>query len=213
MFKSILLLVAMLISGSALAQQKPEEPASDTARTQSGGAPLSAAAKYFPNLVLYTQDNKPVHFYDDMLKGKVVLINFIFTSCTAICPVMTANLAKVQAALGDHVGKDVTMISISVDPETDKPAALKKYADRFKAQPGWYFLTGEKKNVDWVLYKLGGYVADKNAHSSILIIGNEATGEWIKMFAMGRPTEIAAAVTKLLDLPREYESTPPPKDQ
>lgn len=211
MLRSTLLLLATLVSVSVQAQQKPVEPAPEKTPTQSSATPASAAAKYFPNLVLYTQDNKPVHFYDDMLKGKVVVINFFFTSCTAICPPMTANLGRVQTALGEHVGKDVTMISISVDPDTDKPETLKKYADRFKAQPGWYFLTGEKKNVDWVLYKLGGYVADKNTHSSILIIGNEATGEWMKVYALAKPSEIAERVARLLNSSKEYESTPPPK--
>ncbi len=158
----------------------------------------SASAKYFPNLVLLTQDNQPVHFYDDLLKGKVVLINFIFTTCQGVCSPMTANLARAQSYLAEHVGREVVMISISVDPVTDTPEVLKKYADKFKVRPGWYFLTGEKKNVDWVLYKLGGYVADKQQHSSVLVVGNEATGEWMKLHAMANPTEIASAVTKLL---------------
>jgi cytochrome oxidase Cu insertion factor (SCO1/SenC/PrrC family) len=111
---------------------------------------------------------------------------------------MTANLAKVQKYLGERVGREVVMISVSVDPLTDTPAVLKKYADSFKTQPGWYFLTGEKKNVDWVLYKLGGYVEDREKHTSVLIIGNEATGEWMKVHAMANPSEIASAVTKLL---------------
>jgi len=158
-----------------------------------------AAAKYFSNTILMTQDNRPVRFYDDLLKDKVVLINFLFTTCKGVCSPMTANLAKVQKHLGERVGREVLMISISVDPETDTPAVLKKYADTFKVQPGWYFLTGEKKNVDWVLYKLGGYVEDKQQHNSTLIIGNVATGEWMKVLAMSNPTEIASAVTKLLD--------------
>jgi len=158
-----------------------------------------AAAKYFPNLVLQTQDNKPVHFYDDLLKGKVVLINFMFTTCKGVCSPMTANLAKVQKYLGERVGKDVLMLSISVDPETDVPAVLKKYAESFHAQPGWYFLTGEKKNVDAVLAKLGGYVADKQQHNSILIMGNVSTGEWVKVHAMSNPTEITNMVVKLID--------------
>jgi cytochrome oxidase Cu insertion factor (SCO1/SenC/PrrC family) len=158
----------------------------------------SASAKYFPNLVLLTQDNKPVHFYDDLLKGKVVLINFIFTTCQGVCSPMTANLARAQSYLAEQVGKEVVMISISVDPETDTPTVLKKYAEKFKVKPGWYFLTGEKKNVDWVLYKLGGYTADKQQHSSVLVMGNEASGEWMKIHAMANPTEIASAVTKLL---------------
>ncbi|MDX6692606.1 MAG: hypothetical protein QOF02_209 [Blastocatellia bacterium] len=162
-----------------------------------------AAASYFPNLELLTQDNKPVRFYNDLLKGKVVLINFLFTTCQGVCSPMTANLVKVQNYLGERVGREVVMISISVDPLTDTPAALKKYSDSFKTQPGWYFLTGDKKNVDWVLYKLGGYVEDKQQHSSVLIIGNETTGEWIKVPAMSNPTEIANAVVKLLAPPKE----------
>lgn len=164
-----------------------------------------AGSKYFPNLVLLTQDNKPVHFYDDLLKGKVVLINFLFTNCKGVCSPMTANLAKVQQFLGERVGREVVMISVSVDPLTDTPAVLKKYADSFKAQPGWYFLTGEKKNVDWVLYKLGGYVENREEHSAVLIIGNEATGDWMKVHAMSSPSEIARAVTQLLAAKKETD--------
>jgi cytochrome oxidase Cu insertion factor (SCO1/SenC/PrrC family) len=181
----------------AAAENSREQPvaASSAGRTASD----EAAAKYFTNTILLTQDNRPVRFYDDLLKGKVVLINFLFTTCKGVCSPMTANLAKVQKHLGERVGRDVRMISISVDPETDTPAVLKKYAGNFKAQPGWYFLTGEKKNVDWVLYKLGGYVEDKEQHNSTLIIGNVAKGEWVKVLAMSNPAEIAGAVTKLLD--------------
>lgn len=165
----------------------------------SGGSSLSSGASgYFPNHVLLTQDNKPVRFYDDVLKGKVALINFIFTTCQGICSPMTANLARVQSYLEEHLGREVVMVSISVDPATDTPERLKTYADKFKVKPGWYFLTGKKENVDWVLYKVGGYVKDKETHSGVLIIGNEATGEWMKVHAMSNPTQIASAVSKLL---------------
>lgn len=176
-------------------------------RERSGGAngaqssKSEAPGKYFPNHVLLTQDNQPLHFYDDLLKGKVVLINFVFTTCQGVCSPMTANLARVQSYLAEQLGRAVLMISISVDPVTDTPERLKAYAEKFKVKPGWYFLTGKKENVDWVLYKLGGYVEDKQTHSSVLIIGNEATGEWMKVHAMANPTEIAGAVTKLLSKP------------
>lgn len=172
-----------------------EEPGSEV---KPNPAMAKEAASYFTNLELRTQDDQPVRFYDDMLKGKIVLINFMFATCKGACSPMTANMAKVQQYLGDHVGKEVRMLSISVDPTTDTPAVLKKYADSFKAKPGWYFLTGKKENVDWVLYKLGNYVEDKNEHGLALLIGNEATGEWIKVHAMSNPSEIASAVTKLL---------------
>ena len=161
-------------------------------------AASGASAAYFPNHVLLTQDGKPVRFYDDMLKGKVVLINFMFTTCTGVCPPMANNMAKVQSYLGDRVGRDVVLISLTVDPETDTPEKLKRYAENFKAKPGWYFLTGKKENVDWVLYKMGGYVDDKMKHSGVLIIGNEATGEWVKTAALRNPAQIAQAVLDLL---------------
>jgi cytochrome oxidase Cu insertion factor (SCO1/SenC/PrrC family) len=168
----------------------------EAGRTKS---PAEAAASYFPNTVLLTQDNKPVHFFDDLLKGKIVLINYMFTTCTGVCPAMTSNLLKVQEYLGERVGAGVNIISISVDPAVDTPEALKKYANNYKVKPGWYFLTGKKEDVDSVLRKVGGFVKDKNDHTSLLIIGNVETGQWMKMFAMSRPAEIADAVIKLAD--------------
>ena len=149
------------------------------------------SAKYFPNMELVTQDGVKVHFYDDVLKGKTVLINFVFTTCTSICSPMTTNLARVQKLLGDRIGRDIVMVSISVDPVTDTPAVMKAYATRFGVKPGWYFLTGNKTNVDGVLAKLGGYVDDKNQHSSVLLIGNVPKGGWRKVLAIGDATAIA----------------------
>jgi protein SCO1/2 len=154
---------------------------------------------YFPNITLLTQDGVPVRFYDDLLKGKIVLINFMLTTCNGVCPPMTANMLKVQKYLGEHVGREVVMISISVDPQTDTPPVLKKYADNFKAQPGWYFLTGKKENIDRVLHKLGGYAEDKMQHSAVLLIGNEATGDWMKLHALTRPAEISGAVMRMIE--------------
>ncbi len=176
--------VAVQPDGPGVEGNKPETPA-------------EKAASYFPNTLLLTQDNKPVHFFDDLLKGKIVLINFMFTTCTGVCPAMTSNLLKVQDYLGERVGRGVNMISISVDPTVDTPEALKKYSDNFKVKTGWYFLTGKKEDVDLVLRKVGGFVKDKNDHTSLLIIGNVETGEWMKVFAMTRPAEIADMVIKL----------------
>jgi cytochrome oxidase Cu insertion factor (SCO1/SenC/PrrC family) len=174
-------------------------PTATNVASPAGGTPKSAGgAAYFPNHELVTHENKTVRFYDDLMKNKVVLINFMFTTCKGVCSPMTANLAKVQEQLGERLGKEVVILSFTVDRETDTPAVLKKYADSFKARPGWYFLTGKKENLDWVMYKLGGYVEDKNQHNLKLIVGNEATGEWQKLHAMANPTEIAAAVLKLI---------------
>ena len=193
-------------SSSAPSTVATQEEKPDMASRQKKLA--AAASRYFPNLVLVNQDNKPVHFYDDLLKGKTVLINFMLTHCTGACSPMTANLAKVQKYLGDVVGKDVLMISISVDPEHDTPAELKKYAANFKVQPGWYFLTGTKENLDGVLTKLGGYTDDPQQHSTVLLIGDEATGQWMKIPALTRPSEIVEAVAKILASKKEAAGTP-----
>jgi protein SCO1/2 len=164
---------------------------------ESQGSVAAQSAKYFPNLELQTQDGVKVHFHDDLLKGKTVLINFLFTTCTGVCSPMTANLARVQNLLGDRLGRDIVMISITVDPENDTPAVLKAYAERFGAKAGWYFLTGSKTNVDEVLGKLGGYVSDKDQHSSVVLIGNVARGGWQKMLAIGDPSAIANVALQL----------------
>lgn len=194
---------------SALNAQAQKGPNPIAAPRQSTGAPQSgtqakpakspaeAAAGYFPNTILLTQDNTPVHFFDDLLKGKTVMINFMFTTCTGACPAMTANLAKVQEYLGERVGKDIYMISISVDPVVDTPGALKKYATNYKVKGGWFFLTGAKADVDSVLRKVGGFVEEKNNHPNLLMVGNVQTGEWAKLFAMARPSEIANEVLKV----------------
>src|SRR6476661_10741235 len=114
-------------------------------------------ANYFPNVVLTTQDGVKVHFYDDVLKGKSVVIDLIYTSCVDSCPLETARLAQVQRMLGDRVGKDIFFYSITIDPKNDTPAALKAYAEKFHAGPGWTFLTGKKEEIDFLSKKLGLY--------------------------------------------------------
>lgn len=156
-------------------------------------------ASYFTNLPLITHENRPVRFYDDLIKGRIVLINTMFAGCSTACSPITRNLALVQEYLGDRVGRDIHMISITVDPLNDSPEVLKKYASAHSAKPGWTFLTGKAENVDWILYKLGGYVENKLEHNTMLIIGDESTGQWRKMIAMDKPAEIAAAVHKLAD--------------
>ena len=91
-------------------------------------------ANYFPNVELTTQDGEKVKFFDDLIKDKVVVINFIYTSCPDTCPLETAQLVRVQKIMGDRVGKDVFFYSISIDPEKDTPEVLKEYKDRFKSQ-------------------------------------------------------------------------------
>ena len=163
-------------------------------------ASAAAPVETFPNVALRTQDGTTVRFYDDLIKGKVVLINFFFTSCTSICPRTTGNLVKVADALGEHVGKDVVLISITVDPKTDTPAALERYARRYRTKPGWHFVTGDPKDLDLVRRRLGANRDgdDKTQHTGILIYGNDATGQWASTPALGDPAAIVRSVLRLV---------------
>lgn len=196
---TVCLVFVILIAAPVLTLGQHPGPAhpAPAPKSKTGTTAADATSRYFPNTELITQDNRKVKFYDDLLKDKFVLINFMFTTCEAICPPMTANLAKVQQLLGDR-SRDVTLISISVDPVTDTPERLKAYATKFKVLPGWYFLTGDKPNVDLVSQKLGGYVKEKTEHNAILLVGNVRTGEWKKVYALSRPLEIAEIVTSML---------------
>jgi protein SCO1/2 len=147
-------------------------------------------ADYFPNIALTTQDGEAVHFYD-LIKGKIVAIDLIYTTCQYACPLETARLAQVQKMLGDRVGDDVLFLSITIDPDHDTPAVLKEYADRYHVGPGWLFLTGKLADIDLLSKKLGLYSEpnpdNKDGHTPTLLIGNETTGQWIPGSALDNP--------------------------
>ena len=159
----------------------------------------SNAKHYFTDVVLVNQNGQKMRFYSDLLEGKVVIINSFFATCAGSCLPMNRNLEKVQAALGNHMERDVHIISISVDPEVDTPANLKAYAKKLNAGPGWYFLTGDKESVDFVLQKLGQFVENKQDHLNIFIIANERTGLWKKAFGLAKPEELMKVVDSVLN--------------
>jgi protein SCO1/2 len=155
------------------------------------------------NVPVQTQDGDRLRFYDDLVKGKVVLINFMFTTCTNQCPLTTGNLVKIQDLLGDRLGRDVHMISVTVDAAADTPRVLKKFAVAFGVKPGWRFVTGRQRDVDLIRRRLGvldGSV-DKSQHTGLLVYGNDATGQWAATPAMARPDAIVRSVMRLASRP------------
>ncbi len=165
-------------------------------------APLFGASRwgadYFPNVPLVTHEGKTVHFFEDLIKDKVVVINFIYTICPDSCPLETARLARVQQILGDRVGQDIFMYSITIDPENDTPEVLAKYAERYRAQPGWWFLTGKESDITQLRQKLGLYIEEiqdgSNNHNLNLIIGNQATGQWMRRSPFENPYVLATQI-------------------
>lgn len=167
--------------------------------------PRAAAApdsSHFPNVTLITQDGKKVRFYDDLIKGKIVAIDLIYTSCEYACPLETARMAQVQKKLGDRVGSDIFFYSISIDPAHDTPEVLKAYMEKYHVGPGWTFLTGKKEDIDFLSKRLGLWSdpsINKDGHMPHLLIGNEATGQWIRGSALDNPSFQARMIGDFLD--------------
>lgn len=188
-------------TNAASSQTRPPESNTSVKGAADGQATgrRAAAEKYFTDIILINQDGQPVRFYSDLIKNKVVVINAFFATCHGSCLPMNRNLEKVQEAFRERIGKDLFIVSISVDPELDTPASLKAYAKKLNAVPGRLFITGEKENVNRALYKLGQYVEQKDQHTNIFIVGNERTGLWKKVFGLARAEEIIKAVESVLE--------------
>ena len=154
--------------------------------------------RYFTDTRLLDQDGREVRFFTDALRGKIVLVSFIYTSCTDICPILMANLSDAQNSLGDRFGKDVYFVSISVDPEDDTPEELKKYAERYGAKPGWIFLTGPKKDVDAAIRRFGEFQDDFEDHSMTFVLGDVKNARWSKMRGDQPPEIVLSRIRDLL---------------
>lgn len=191
----ILTAVACLLSGGGLWASDEATP------VEASATPWGA--DYFPNTVLTNQDGQPMRFFDDLIKDKVVVINFIFTGCGDSCPLETARLRQVQKLLGDRVGKDVFFYSISIDPLSDTPAVLKQYAEKFKVGPGWQFLTGDFQEIADLRRKLGLFIEGVDNgrtkdHNLSLIVGNQASGRWMKASPFENPWILADQLANTL---------------
>lgn len=137
------------------------------------------------------QNGKQLNFYADLIKQKTVAINIIFTSCTSSCPLSTAVFRQVQKKPGVQ---EAQLISISIDPVYDTPDKLLAFSKKFNAQPGWAFITGEKIVISGLLKSFGVYTVDKNEHSNMVIVGNDASHTWTRLYGFPQADEIISAL-------------------
>ena len=158
----------------------------------------------FPNILLHTQDNEPLRFYDDLIKNKTVIIDFMFASCDDDCPVKTVNLVNVHRLLARRVGRDILMLSISLEGKRDTPEALRRYMKRYGgSNPGWLYLTGDYDEVESLRYSLGVYDldpvidADKSSHAGIITFGNDRTNRWAALPALMNSRGIARTISRI----------------
>ena len=184
--------VGMLTTAALISRRQPAPAAAP--RGDRGGSVWGA--NYFPNVPLVTHDGQRVRFFDDLIEDKVVAINFIYTTCPDSCPLETARLLEVQRILGDRVGKDVFFYSITIDPEHDTQPVLREFADNWGIGEGWKFLTGDEGDITLLRKKLGVGIEDVQSedfkdHDLNLVLGNQATGRWMKRSPFENPYVLA----------------------
>ena len=194
--------LAMAISLVAAASSVAHEatPAAGAVQTQ-------ALTLSIPDVQVLDQSGRQLNFYRDLVKGKTVAINFIFTNCEAVCPITTAVIRDAQAQTAAKTG--VQFISISVDPEVDRPAVLARYAARHQAAPGWAFVTGDRAQIEKLLKAFGVAVADKNEHTPLVFIGNDRVAEWTRISGFAPASQLAQAVDRADAKGRSQPATAP----
>lgn len=177
-----------------LTKDEPAEAKTVIAKTPTPAASDSLSGMNMPDTELLDQDGRKVRFYTDLVKDKTVVINFIFTTCTTVCPPLGATFARVQRELGERTGRDVYFISVSVDPVTDTPERLKAWGAKFKAGPGWTFVTGAKPRVNEVLAALSASSASREDHTPTILIGNDAKRQWTRAYGLTAPSKIVQII-------------------
>lgn len=157
----------------------------DVARFSTSQGDARWGQGYMPNLPVVDQDGNTFRFYDDLIKDKKVIVSFIFTSCSQICPLVTSRMAMLQERLGDAVGRDYFMYSITVDPLHDGPRELKRHANAYNVKPGWKFLTGRPEDIQAINDKLGERSTSLGDHRQDILIGDDSIQNWSKNSVFG----------------------------
>ena len=192
----VLILCAGLLAAPAVALAEAAAQAGPT----NDAAAEEKARKFFTDLEVVDQNGRKLRFYSDVLKGRVVLINFIFTNCPDACPMVTHKLMQVRNMMVPAIKDDVWFISISVDPERDTPQAMKEFATKQGVDESrWLFLTGDKKNLEFIVKRLGQYTQEVEAHSTLMLAGNDRTRHWTRVMPMVPPEGVAQQLRALAE--------------
>ena len=162
-----------------------------------GEAQMRRGPEFFPNLPVVNQNGETLKFYDDLIKDKIVIVMFIYTSCTDICPLTTARMTLIEDKLGSAVGRDIFIVSMTVDPEVDTPEKLKAYSKSFATGPGWTFVTGKPEDIRAINYRLGERSKILSDHRNEIVLGNDVTGEWQRDNVMGDLDRVVTTIREM----------------
>jgi protein SCO1/2 len=192
----------VLAATAGMLMLSPVAARDDHAQHRQAGAKPVAAQSARVNLTdtaLLDQDGRNVRFKSDVIGERIVIVDFVYTSCTTVCPVLSAMLAQVQGKLGARVGRDIALVTLTVDPVRDTPARLKQHGGRISAGPGWSWLTGPQPQVEEVLKAFGAYTPNFVNHPPLVFVGDAKSGKWLRFFGFPNPDELVAAVNELTD--------------
>jgi len=162
-----------------------------------GDAQMRRGPEFFPNLPVVNQNGETLKFYDDLIKDKIVIVMFIYTSCTDICPLTTARMTLIEDRLGPAIGRDIFIVSMTVDPEVDTPEKLKAYSKSFATGPGWTFVTGKPEDIRAINYRLGERSKILSDHRNEIVLGNDVTGEWQRDNVMGDLDRVVTTIREM----------------
>jgi protein SCO1 len=164
---------------------------------EAAAAPVGKVALKLTDVRLANQDGQPQRLLSDVIGDRIVVVGFVYTSCTTVCPVVSGVLAQVQDDLGERLGKDVRLVSLSIDPARDTPKRLKDYAANFRAKPDWLWLTGGRAQVDEALRGFGTYTPNFEDHGPVVMVGDGRTGEWTRFYGFASPQQLIERVNQL----------------
>jgi protein SCO1/2 len=180
--------------GQSLAHSADEHAGHDM---PAKGARSESAQVKFADVALVDQNGKPVRLEKDLVTNKIVVMSFIYTSCTTVCPVVSSIMGKVQKQLGARVGTEVQLVSISIDPQRDDAKRLNAYARSFQNGPGWSWLTGSAQSIDATLKGLGTFSGDFKNHQPLILVGDGNSRHWTRYYGFTDPTVLTREVEKL----------------
>jgi len=179
-------------------QSDPSSPAGQKERGTSDphaqGPPQTIR---IPDVEVLDQNGRKLHFYRDLIKGKLVVVNMVYTTCTSICPLSGESFARLQKLLGERLGRDVHLISVTIDPITDTPEHLKDWGEMFGARPGWTLVTGAKTEIEEIVKAFTGNLPNKDDHSPVAFLINEPKGLRVRTYGLGDSTRWSQLIAEL----------------
>lgn len=197
-FSGVLALRAALGLGAGLLTPLAVQAHGDHDRHKAAESSPSTVQVRVPDAALVDQSGRRRKLASEVMGDRIVVVNFVFTTCTTVCPISSAILAQVQERLGDRLGKDVQLVSVTIDPQRDTPARLQAYASKIGAGAAWTWLTGRKQDVDDVLRAFGAYTTRPEGHPAMMLVGSARSGRWTRMYGFPSATDVLAEVMQHL---------------